>query len=94
MEKEPIDEIKLIRKVKNYLQVKRKRREPFICDFFAYRFLKARKWKLNDTKIMLDNYFTFRDRMVSKLHIFEKRKGCLTRVFRKGYERVVPRVLP
>ena len=72
---DPAEEIKKIQKIKDYLCNKKGRKDQFIGDHFASRFLKARKWKIKETKIMLDNYFIFRDRMIKKIPIYEKRKG-------------------
>ena len=69
---------KIVEELKYHLKHNRKRTEPFICDYFVFRFLEARKWKPEKARQMLENYFAFRDRMMKKAGELRTRKGSIT----------------
>jgi hypothetical protein len=65
----------IVENLKKHLKVVKKRTEPFISDYFVFRFLEARNWKETKTRTMLENYFIFRDRMMKKAEELKERRG-------------------
>lgn len=57
-------EKEIVDSMHDYLKNHLKRKEPFICDIFIFRFLVARKWDIDKTKAMFDKLFEFRDKMI------------------------------
>jgi hypothetical protein len=63
--------------LKKYVREELKRNDQFICDFFIYRFLLSTSWDVEKAIEMLNNYFPFRDRMISLLQDYYNRKGMV-----------------
>lgn len=65
----------IVEKLKAYTRNTLNRSDPFISDFFIFRFLEATAWEEPKAVEMINNYFPFRERMLSQLEDFKTRKG-------------------
>ena len=68
-------EKEIVESIKKYLRTDLKRTEPFICDVFINRYLIARDWNIAKAKLMLSNYFKYRDEMMALMPMYRERIG-------------------